>query len=155
MSHRAIADRLLAEHKIKVSHVAVGKQIAKASAATDGLPPLPRAASPSPAPPTSSSPLQPASPSSSPDPAAEPDDTAETVRVLRKLRRQFARQALRRDATALDQQRSAQTLLLVIAELRKAVPPPPPETTSTAHDDAIEVRKRLEKMRASAAAQTS
>jgi len=145
LSHRAIAKRLLAEQGLKVSHVGVGKHLAKSSAASGKPARAARSAPSPPRAPASSSSSGPSSPAPEP-----PDDTAEELRILRKLRRAFARQALRSDATALDQQRATTILLEVLGEIRQAKPPAPPSSTGQTTEDADAVRKKLEAMRARA-----
>lgn len=157
LGHRAIATRLERELGISVSHVAVGKVLAREA------PPIKassRRSSPSPSP-SSRSPSSPGAveesaagtqPPVSPRPAGSPteqaDDTAEELRILRRLRRTFFRAAIRPRATALDRRRATETLLEILNALRLSRPTTPSasEESDQLEADALAALERMRAM---------
>lgn len=93
-------------------------------------------------------------PSSSPPPSSTdaPTDESEELRLLRRLRRKLARQALTSSDTVsvFEQQQAGKALVEVLSAIRKAKPPAPPiaQGDSLVREDAEAVRTKLEQMRA-------
>lgn len=146
LGHRAIAQRIEAELGIKVSHVAIGKFLARepeptpkrVSRSPRSLPPSPSSSVPStllPSEATSASPL-----------VEEEDEEAER-RMLRRLRRGLFRAASRSRSTTLDQCRAAEALLAVLKVLRTSKPTTQPGDNDQQELAAAEAKLVLERLK--------